>query len=161
MKTRMVPQLVMILLVASVPSVMAQSQSRGAKPKTADFRPGQVWIMNRGITVTILAIEDVPRVGKVVHVRVDKIPSQTCGEYGDIRLTRAIEHLAVTEKMMLKSGLVLSKDNIELPQSSIEAYRKWAEQKKQEIAKVPLQKAIFGEGFIQGPMICNFLPNQT
>jgi hypothetical protein len=158
MKPRMVLPLVVVLLVASLPRVMAQSQSDGSRLRTVEYKPGQVWTMNRGITVTILAIEDVHKVGKVVHVRVDKIPLQSCG---DINLTRAIEHLAVTEKMMLKSDLVLSKDNIELPESSIEAYRKWEEQKKHEIAKVPLQKAIFGEGYIQGPMICNFVPSQT
>src|ERR1039458_7874508 len=112
-----------------------------------DYKRGQVWTMSQGISVMILAIEDVHRVGKVVHVRVDKIPFQSCG---DIHLTRAIEHLAVTEKMMLKSRLVLSKDNVELPESSIEAYRKWEEKKKHEITKVPLQKAILGEGSIPG-----------
>jgi hypothetical protein len=138
---------------------MAQSQSDSSNPKTVDFQPGQVWTLDGGITVTVLAVEDVHRVGKVVHVRVDKIPFQSCG---DIHLTRAIAHLAVTEKMMLKSGLVRSNDNIELPESSIEAYRKWQRQKKKhEIAKVPLQKAILGEGYIQGPMVCNFVPSQT
>lgn len=158
MKTRMVLPLVVVLLVASLPGIMAQSKSDGSNPKTADFKPGQVWTMNRGITVTVLAIEDVHRVGMVVHVRVDKIPFQSCG---DVHPTRAIEHLAVTEKMMLRNGLVLSKDKIELPESSIEAYRKWEKQKNHEIARVPLQKTIFGEGNIQGPMICNFVPSQT
>jgi propanediol utilization protein len=114
--------------------------------------------MDQGITVTILAIEDVRRVGTVVHVRVDKIPWQRCG---DVQLTRAIEHLAVTKDMMLKSGLVLSRDNVDLPESSIEAYRKWEGQKKHAVAKVPLKKAIFDEGAISGPMICNFVPSQT
>jgi hypothetical protein len=137
---------------------MAQSQSDGSNLKMVDYKTGQVWTMSQGISVMILAIEDVHRVGKVVHVRVDKIPFQSCG---DIHLTRAIEHLAVTEKMMLKSRLVLSKDNVELPESSIEAYRKWEEKKKHEITKVPLQKAILGEGSIPGPMICNLVPSQT
>jgi hypothetical protein len=86
-----------------------------------DYKLGQIWTMDRGITLTILAIEDVGKVGKVVHVRVDKIPWQSCG---DIHLTRTIEHVAVTEKMMQMSGLVLSKENVGLPQSSIEAFRK-------------------------------------
>jgi len=156
-KTRIVLPFVVVLLVASLPSLVAQTRSDGSDPKTG-FKPGQVWTMSPGIIVTILAIEAVHRVGTVVHVRVDKIPLQSCG---DIHLTRAIEHLAVTEEMMLKSGLVLSKNNIELPESSMEAYRKWGEQKKHEIAKAPLRKAIFGEGYIPGPMICNILPSQT
>ena len=126
--------------------------------KTVEYRPGQVWITDQGITVTILAIEDAHRVGKVVHVRIDKIPFQSCG---DIHLTRAIEHLALTEKMMRKSGLVLSKDNVVLPESSIDAYRKWEERKKHEVVKVPIQKAILTEGNELGPMTCNFVPSET
>jgi hypothetical protein len=122
------------------------------------YKSGQVWVMDQGIAVTILAVEDVHKVGKVVHVRVDKIPFQSCG---DVHLTRAIEHLAVTEKMMLKSGLLLSKENADLPESSIEAYRKWQAQKKPEIAKTPLQEAILTLGDVRGPMICNLVPSQA
>jgi hypothetical protein len=32
------------------------------------------------ITVTVLEIEEVHRVGKVVHLRIDKIPHQSCGD---------------------------------------------------------------------------------
>jgi hypothetical protein len=73
----------------------------------------------------------------------------------------AIEHIALTEKMMRKSELVLSKDSMVLPESSIDAYRKWEEQKKRQIFKVPIQKAILTEGDVMGPMICNFVPSQT
>jgi len=145
-------------LLASIPGAIAQGQSDNSNLKTIEYRSGQVWITDQGITVTILAIEDVQRVGKVVHVRIDKIPFQSCG---DIHLTRAIEHLALTEKMMRKSGLVLSKDNVVLPESSIDAYRKWEEQKRHEVVKVPIQKAILTEGNIVGPMICNFAPSET
>jgi hypothetical protein len=147
-----------VLLLASIPRAIAQSQSDNSGLKTVEYRPGQIWITDQGITVTILAIEDVHRVGKVVHVRIDKIPFQSCG---DIHLKRAIEHLALTEKMMRKSGLVLSKDNVVLPESSIDAYRKWEEQKKHEVLKVPIQKAILTQGDVLGPMICNFVPSET
>jgi hypothetical protein len=147
-----------VLLLASIPSAIAQSQSDNPSLKTVEYRPGQVWITDQGITVTILALEDARRVGTVVHVRIDKIPFQSCG---DIHLTRAIEHLALTEKMMRKSGLVLSKDDVVLPESSIDAYRKWEEQKKHEVVKVPIQKAILTEGNVLGPMICNFVPSET
>jgi hypothetical protein len=63
--------------------------------------------------------------------------------------------------MMRKSGLVLSKDNVVLPESSIDAYRKWEEQKKHEVVKEPIQKAILTEGNVLGPMICNFVPSET
>jgi len=145
----------LILVLASFPKTIAQTQKDNSKPKAVEYRPGQLWVTDRGITVTILAVEDVHKVGKVVHVRVDKVPSGTCG---DVHLTRAIEHLAITEKMMLKSDLVLSKDSVDLPESSIEAYRKWEGEKKQEVAKVPLQKAILGGGQWA---ICNLVPSRT
>jgi len=144
-----------LLLSASLPGVTAQTRTNGSHLQSVDYKPGQVWTMSQGITLTILAVEDVPKAGKVVHVRVDKIP--ICG---DIHLTTAIEHLAVTQKMMLKSGLVLLRDNIELPESSIEEYRNWQTQKKHLIIKVPLQ-TIFGQGSVPAPMICNFVPSQT
>jgi hypothetical protein len=158
MKINIVTMLGALLLATSLPRVTAQSQTDSSNAKTPDYKPGQVWTTNQGITVTILAIQEVHKVGKVVHVRVDKIPWQSCG---DIHVTRAIEHLAVTENMMQKSGLVLSKDNVDLPESSIEAYRNWQGQKKHEIAKEPLQKAIFGKDYVPGPMICNLVPSQT
>jgi hypothetical protein len=59
------------------------------------------------------------------------------------------------EKMMLKSDLVLSKENVILPQSSIDAYRRWQAEKKHEIAKIPLPVVIQTQGFVSGPGICD------
>jgi hypothetical protein len=146
--------LLVVLLLASFPTGMAQSRTENSNLNSVEYMAGQLWTTGQGITVTVLAIEDVHRVGKVVLVRIDKIPYQSCG---DIHLTRAIEHIALTEKMMQKSELVLSKDNIDLPESSIDAYRKWEEQKKHQILKVPIQKAILTDGDAMGPMICNYL----
>jgi len=145
-----------VLLLASVPTALAQSRTDNSNLNSVEYRAGQLWTTGQGITVTVLAIEDVHRVGKVVHVRIDKIPYQSCG---DIHLTRAIEHIALNEKMMRKSELVFSKENIDLPESSIDAYRKWEEQKKHQILKVPIQKVILTEGDVMGPMICNFIPS--
>lgn len=158
MKLNAVSLMGLLLLSANFPTITAQTGAESANTRAADYKAGQVWTMARDITVTILAVEDVHKVGKVVHVRVDKIPWQTCG---NVRLTRAIEHLAVTEKMMLKSGLVLSKDSVDLPESSVEAYRKWEEQKKHQVARVPLQQAIMNQGDVLGPMICNVVPSET
>jgi hypothetical protein len=146
------------LLLAGSSGVTAQSQPDGTNPTTKDYKLGQVWTMNGGITATILAIEDFRKVGRVIHIRVDKIPWQSCG---GIHLTRTIEHIAVTEKMLLKSNLVLSKENVDVPQSSIDAYRKWQGEKKHEIAKAPLSAVIQAQGYVPGPGICNVLPNQT
>jgi hypothetical protein len=153
MKVNLASLVAVVLLAASVPGVSSQTKTDGSK--SVEFKTAQVWTTNQNITVAILGVEDVHGVGSVIHVRVDKIPWQRCG---GVRLTRAIEHLALTEKMMLKSALVLTRDNADLPESSVEAYRKWQRQKNHEIYKVPLQKAILGS---VPPMICNFVPGQT
>lgn len=146
------------LLLSIAPAVRAQSQTAGTIPNKPDYKLGQVWTTNQGINVTIIAVDEVRRVGRVVHVRLDNIPWQSCG---NVHLTRTIEHLAVTEKMMVKSDLVFSKENVDLPPSSIEAYRKWQGQKKREIAKAPLPAVIQAQAYVQVPMICNLLPSQT
>jgi hypothetical protein len=107
-----------VLLQASLPRTAAQDRPDNPNSKTMEYKSGQVWKTSRGVTVTILAVEDVRRTGKVVHVRVDNIPLQSCG---DVHLTRAIAHLAFTEKMMRKSQLDLSKNDADLPESSIDA----------------------------------------
>jgi hypothetical protein len=78
-------------------------------------------------------------------------------------LTTAIEHIAVMQQMLVVSGLTLSKENVDLPESSIEAYRKWQGQKlkKREIAKIPLLYIVRSASQAHGPMICNVLPSQT
>jgi hypothetical protein len=143
------------LILGCLPAATAQNQPNDSKPKTAEYKSGQVWTVGQGITVTVLAVEDLHKIGKVIHVRVDKIPLQTCG---DLHLTRTIEHLALTEKMMRKSRLDLLQDSVDLPESSVDAYRKWEEQKKHDVAKVTIQEAIPP---VPGPMICNFAPSQT
>lgn len=146
------------LLLAASLALPAQSQPDGENPRATNYKLGQVWTMKQGSTVTILAIEDVPKVGRVVHVRVDNIPWQSCG---DVHVTRTLEHIAVVDQVLLASGLTFSKENVDLPQSSIEAYRKWQgqKQKKRQIEKIPLPYLIASQGY--GPMICNILPSQT
>ena len=148
---------VCILLLAVCPNPAAQNNSASAATPL-EYKVGQVWTTSQALTVTILALEDVRKVGRIVHVRIDKIPVQTCG---NIHWTRTVEHLAMTEKMMRASRLDLLKDTVDLPESSIEAFRTWQLNQKHEIAKVPIQKAILPSGSQITPMICNFIPSQT
>ena len=145
-----------VLLLAA--AAVAQTGTDNPNPNSVEYRSGQLWVAGQGITVTVLAVAEVHGIGKVVHVRVDKIPYQSCG---DIHLTRAIEHIALPDEMMRKSGLVLSKENVDLPESSIDAYRKWEGAKKHPIVRSPIQKAILAQGSELGPMICNLVPSQT
>ena len=90
----------------------------------------------------------------------DKIPWGNCG---GIKLTKAIEHIAITEKMMRNSGLVLSKEKVDLPESSMAAYRLWEGQNKREVDKeLPLPIAIRSHGYLPAQIgICNLVPSQT
>lgn len=144
-----------ILLAASLLLAGQSKPPESTIQNPTAFRLGQVWTMDEGVIVTILAIH---KLGRVVHVRLDNVPWQSCG---DFHLNRTIEHIAVTEKMLANSGLALSKENADLPQSSIEAYRKWQGQKKHEIVKAPLPILIQAQGAAPGPIICNFVPSQT
>ena len=145
------------LLVVAVCPIASQTQT--PNPPSPAYQTGQVWTLNHNITVTILAVEDVRKVGRVVHIRIENIPWQSCG---DVHLTRSIEHLAITEKMLLKSGLVLSKESADLSETSLHAYRGWQAGKKHEIAKTPLREILFPYPFaVVGPMICNFIPART
>lgn len=145
-----------VAVVLTSLSLTGQSKPARTIQKMPDFKLGQVWTTDQGITVTILAIGEDRKAGRVVHIRVDNIPWGSCGS---VHLTRAIEHIAVTEKMLASSALVLSKESVPLPRSSIDAYQKWQAQKKREIGKAPLPRLIQSQD--STPMICNFLPNQT
>ena len=126
--------------------------------KTIEYKPGQVWETGFGPIVTILKVEELPKAGRVVHVRVDNVPVQNCGGF---HLARTIEHMALAEKVMRKGATDLIKDDVDLPDSYFEAYRKWEKQKKREVIKEPMQEAVHRSSEPLGPMICNFLPSQA
>jgi len=146
-----------VVLVAASVALTAQTQSNGVVQKTSAYKLGQVWTMQQGITVTILAMENLPKIGRIVHVRVGDIPWGSCG---DIHLTRVIEHIAVTEKMMLVSGLALSKENVALPESSIEVLRQWQalKPKKRPMWQAPLPQIIRAQGYVLSPISCDSFP---
>jgi hypothetical protein len=64
--------------------------------------------------------------------------------------------------MMQKSAYGLEKDNVDLPDSYLNEYRKWESKKKHEVLKEPLQTKIRMASLSgSGIMICNFLASQT
>ena len=144
-----------VLLLSAAPSAGSQhdeGRPNEASSRAVEYKPGQVWKTDLGATVTVLKVEDVHKVGKVVHVRIDNILLQSCG---DVHLTTGIDHIALTETMMRKNALDLMKSNVDLPNSYFEAYTKWEKQKKHQILKVPLQEAIRSVVTLPGPMNCD------
>ncbi len=59
MKINVVRLIGVLLLLASFSRVTAQTQTNGFDLQSVDYKPGQLWTMNQGITVTILAVGDV------------------------------------------------------------------------------------------------------
>jgi hypothetical protein len=150
--------IVLILIFSIVPTTGAQQkigQPNDSQLTTVEYKTGQVWKTGFGPTVTILKVEDLSKIGKVIHVRIDNVPDGTCGP---VQLTKSIEHLALTEKMVRRSAIDLVEKNADLPDSYFDAYRKWEQQKKRDVLKVTIQEAILSTEGLPAPMICNFLP---
>jgi|GEM_PF-3360033 len=152
---------VLVVFLSLIPIASAQqnaSQAKEFQSKIVEYKPGQVWETGSGPTVTVLKVEELPKFGKVVHVRVDNVPNGSCGA---VQLTKSINHLALTDKMMRRSEIYFVKEDSNLPESYFDAYREWEKQKKHKVLEVPIQKAILSASTLPGPMICNFLPGQT
>jgi hypothetical protein len=75
------------LLSFSGKSLAAQDKSPSCPEPTATsdskFRPGQVWQYNtreheKGSTLTILKVESLPKLGVIIHIRVDKVRLRNC-----------------------------------------------------------------------------------
>jgi hypothetical protein len=138
---------------------VARAQGPAAQPPRVEYKAGQSWryASGDGPTITVLKVEDLPRIGRVIHVRVDNISVPACA---GIHLTKTIEHIALTEKMMRRSVSDLLRENADLPDSYFEAYREWQKQKKPEIVKNATIEDVVRRN-VDLPLICNFLPSQT
>ena len=75
-------------------------------------------------------------------------------------MSKAIDHLALTAKMMRKSVSDLLRENVDLPDSYFEGYREWQKQKKPEIMKNATIEDVVKRN-VDVPLICNFLPGKT
>jgi hypothetical protein len=152
--TMQAARVLVVFLVSLVP--MAWTQQGSGQP--IEYKAGQVWETDLHTLATILKVEDIPKVGPVIHVRVDKIPVQSCG---GLHLTTTIDHIALTEKMMRESATDLVQEIVDIPDSYFESYKRWQKHKKHQILKKPLSGVIESVSSQPGPMICNWLPSRT
>jgi hypothetical protein len=142
-----------VMIAAAVSTASAQAPGGKDKP---DYKAGQVWLLVGGGTITVLKVDEVHRIGRVIHIRVDNVPVPACQ---GIHLTRTIDHIALTEKMMRKSSSALIEETTELPDENFDAYRAWQKQKNPIILK---DQTVADEirRSLGMPLICNFLPAQ-
>jgi hypothetical protein len=77
----------MLLLSFLGQFLSAQEKSKPCPEPTVSndskFRPGQVWQYNaraheKGSTLTILKVESLPKLGVIIHIRVDKVRLRNC-----------------------------------------------------------------------------------
>ncbi len=147
----------MLLLGATTVAAQRADNAPNSGPEPVAYKPGQVWKYHtrpgeEGSTITILKVESLPKIGTVVHVRVEDLSAPNCGNF---HLTRAIEHMAFTEQMLRKSTTSLARENVALPESYFGAYKEWAANKKHEVVKLPVSEAVSKSNDL-APMICNF-----
>jgi len=147
-----------VVVAVAFASVTTLAQRPEAQPSRVEYRAGQSWrYAGDGPTITILKVEDLHKIGRVIHVRVDNIPVPGCA---GIHLTKTIDHLALTEKVMRKSVNDLLRENADLPDSYFDGYREWQKQKKPEIDRNATIADVVRKD-VDLPLICNFLPAET
>jgi hypothetical protein len=145
-----------LLVTVAFASALSAAQGPAAQPVPVEYKAGQSWryVSGDGPTITVLKVEDLPKIGRVIHVRVDSIPVPGCA---GIRLTNSIDHIALTEKMMRKSVNDLLRENTDLPDSYFEAYREWQKQKKPQIVKdMTIAEVVRRNADLA--LMCNFVP---
>ena len=157
MPVPIIPAFVALAALTLVPA-SASAQGSAGQDAQVEYKAGQVWQYVGGeATITVLKVDDLPKFGRVIHVRADNVPVSACA---GLHLTRAIEHVALTEKMMRKSSGSLVRENADLPDSYFESYRLWQKQKKPEVLKNQTMTDVIRRT-ADLPLICNFLPAET
>jgi hypothetical protein len=93
--------------------------------KDKKYHPGQVWQYKarpdeQNSRITILKVESLPKVGTIIHVRVDDIRLINCtgGPEPD-----KFEHMPFTKDAIERSVTKLRKDSAEIP--SLGGYEQW------------------------------------
>ena len=121
----------LILLLSLLTRMGAQDKSQPCPKPTmtsdSKFHPGQVWQYKtrpneKGSTLTILKVESLPKLGLIVHIRVDKIRFRNCtsGPEPD-----KFEHMPFTREAIDQSVTKLVRqDEVPAFQSGYDAWRK-------------------------------------
>ncbi len=120
----------LVLFAAIVPAPsFAQAAPQCATPTIVEdstYKPGQVWsYKNRSgeddSTITILRVESTPKLGLIVHVRIDKFKLENCkGNKGD----STMDHAPFAKAAIDKSVVKLLRTEKDVPDFD-EGYKDW------------------------------------
>ena len=118
-----------LLFAALTVTSVSADQPKCATPAVVDdatYKPGQVWSYktrpgDEESTVTILRVESTPKLGIIVHVRVDKFKLENCsGNKGD----SSMDHAPFARAAIDKSVVKLLRTEKDIPDFS-EGYNDW------------------------------------
>lgn len=118
--------MILCCAVASFGAAQRDSPCPESSPITdAKFAPGQVWSYHTRdtepfSTLTILKVESQPKLGTIVHVRVDRIRLHNCSGGPE---PNQLEHAPLTREALDRSVIKLLRQDAVLP--TMEGYEAW------------------------------------
>jgi hypothetical protein len=121
--------LALLLAVMTLTRGFAADEPKCAKPVVVDdptYKPGQVWSYKTrpgedDSTITILRVESTPKLGVIVHVRIDGFKLENCtGQKGN----SAMDHAPFTKAAIDKSVVKLLRTEKDIPDFQ-EGYTDW------------------------------------
>lgn len=126
---RWIAPLALLFAIATLSTGFAADQPKCDHPTVVDdptYKPGQVWSYKTrpgedDSTITILRVESTPKMGIIVHVRIDKFKLENCkGNKGD----SAMDHAPFAKAAITKSVVKLLRTEKDIPDFG-EGYNDW------------------------------------
>lgn len=93
-----------------------------------DYVAGQVWTYStRPIdlksTLTVLKVDEFPKVGKIIHIRIDDVNLKNSGAPGGV--SHQVGHIPIAENALSKSTIKLLKSDAPIKDTDLEGYKIW------------------------------------
>jgi hypothetical protein len=119
----------LLFAATALTSGFAADEPKCAKPAVINdptYKPGQVWSYKarpgeEESTITILRVESTPKLGLIVHVRIDKFKLENCkGNTGD----STMDHAPFAKAAIDKSVVKLLRTEKDIPDFD-EGYKDW------------------------------------
>jgi hypothetical protein len=119
----------LLFAIVTLPKGFAADKPKCDQPVVVDdptYKPGQVWSYKtrpgeEDSTITILRVESTPKMGTIVHVRIDKFKLENCkGNKGD----STMDHAPFTKAAIDKSVVKLLRTEKDIPDFD-EGYKDW------------------------------------
>ena len=118
--------MLLLVLVATLCYAREKTCTPPEPVQDAKFRPGQVWLYKNRVGeeksfITVLKVESLPKIGTIIHVRVDKVRLRNCtgGPEPD-----NFQHMPFTRDAIERSVTKLQKESADIPDYQ-DGYDEW------------------------------------